>query len=318
MYQVDTCLYCKILKLFSDRFPVSPRGNDYQGVFSLTDQSCSPDLREALGRRAQADPAEAFLRLRAAGAANLSVDLIHGIPGQTMAALDADLAAVLDLAPDHISWYELTLAPGTPLARRAQGRAPRDEVDEEADGAAVGGAASDSTAGAADTTGGTTGGTAGGITRGAAAADDYDDPTDDARADFYERVVQTLSSRGLRLVRGEQLRPSGAQGAPQPRVLARPALPRSRARRREHGRRAALDQPRGSRGLGRRPGCGRAPAARGRGPGRGHARPRTPAARGPLRRPRAARRAQLPSSIATPPAPSPRLDWFPCTVVQSG
>ncbi len=175
---------------------------------SLGAQSFSPDLREALGRRAQADPAEAFLRLRAAGVANLSVDLIHGIPGQTMAALDADLAAVLDLAPDHISWYELTLAPGTPLARRAQGRAPGDEVDGEADdaaggasagaarGAAVAGAASDSTAGAADTTDGTTGGTTGGTTRGAAAPDDYDDPTDDARADFYERVVQSLSQAG--------------------------------------------------------------------------------------------------------------------------
>ena len=159
---------------------------------SLGVQSLSPDLREALGRRAQADPAEAFLRLRAAGVANLSVDLMHGIPGQTMAALDADLAAVLDLAPDHISWYELTLAPGTALARRAQGRVPGDEGDEEADGAAVAGAATDGSAGAADTTGGTTGGTA----RGAAAPDDYDDPTDDARADFFERVVQTLSHAG--------------------------------------------------------------------------------------------------------------------------
>ncbi|MCX6374155.1 MAG: coproporphyrinogen-III oxidase family protein [Actinobacteria bacterium] len=163
---------------------------------SLGAQSFDPDLRRALGRRAQADPAEAFLRLRAAGAANLSVDLIHGIPGQTMAALDADLAAVLELAPEHISWYELTLAPGTPLARRAQGSAPGDDGAGQADGAAVAGAASDSTAGAADTTDGTTGGTTGGTTRGAAAPDDYDDPTDDARADFYECVVQTLSQAG--------------------------------------------------------------------------------------------------------------------------
>jgi len=166
---------------------------------SLGVQSFAPPHREALGRRAQADPAAAFLRLRAAGVANLSVDLIHGIPGQTMAALEADLSAVLDLAPDHISWYELTLAPGTPLARRAQSPAPGDEGDGQADDAA-------------GTTGGTAGGTTGGTTGGAAAGDAaagdtaaaagdaHDDPTDDAtadgRADFYERVVQALSHAG--------------------------------------------------------------------------------------------------------------------------
>jgi len=164
---------------------------------SLGVQSSDPGLREALGRRAQADPAEAFLRLRAAGVVNLSVDLIHGIPGQSMAALDADLAAVLDLAPDHISWYELTLAPGTPLARCAEGPVPGDEGDGQA-------------AVTTDTTDGTTGGTTGGATGGtattdttaaatdttAAAGDTHDDAADDARADLYYRVVQALSQAG--------------------------------------------------------------------------------------------------------------------------
>ena len=94
---------------------------------SLGVQSFSPDLREALGRRAQADPAEAFGRLRRAGVANLSLDLIHGIPGQTAAGLEADIAAALDLRPAHISWYELGLAPGTPLAARTA-----DSRDEDA------------------------------------------------------------------------------------------------------------------------------------------------------------------------------------------
>jgi len=159
---------------------------------SLGAQSLSPDLREALGRRAQADPAEACARLRRAGVANLSVDLIHGIPGQTMAALDADLAAVLDLAPDHVSWYELTLAPGTPLARRAHGPASADEGVEPADDAAGDAsalAATDAIAGAVGTTGGTTGGAATDTTAAG-------DATDDVRADFYERVVQALSRAG--------------------------------------------------------------------------------------------------------------------------
>ena len=94
---------------------------------SLGVQSFSPDLREALGRRAQADPAAAFGRLRRAGVADLSLDLIQGIPGQTAAGLEADIAAALDLRPAHISWYELGLAAGTPLAARTA-----DSRDEDA------------------------------------------------------------------------------------------------------------------------------------------------------------------------------------------
>lgn len=85
---------------------------------SLGVQSFAPALREALGRRAQADPAEAFRRLRAAGLENLSLDLIQGIPGQTAADLAGDIETVLRLRPEHVSWYELTVVPGTRLAAR--------------------------------------------------------------------------------------------------------------------------------------------------------------------------------------------------------
>ncbi len=85
---------------------------------SLGVQSFDPALRTALGRRAQADPAAAFTRLREAGVCALSADLIHGIPGQDDAGLEADLAALLELRPGHVSWYELTPAAGTPLAAR--------------------------------------------------------------------------------------------------------------------------------------------------------------------------------------------------------
>ena len=88
---------------------------------SLGVQSFAAASREALGRRAHADPAEAFGRLRDAGVTDLSLDLIHGIPGQTPGDLEADIAALLSLRPDHVSWYELTVAAGTPLALRADG-----------------------------------------------------------------------------------------------------------------------------------------------------------------------------------------------------
>jgi oxygen-independent coproporphyrinogen-3 oxidase len=89
---------------------------------SLGVQSFDPATRAALGRRPTADPATAARRLRAAGVRDLSVDLIHGIPGQTAGDLDADLAALADLAPDHVSWYELDVVDGTPLAKRLGAR----------------------------------------------------------------------------------------------------------------------------------------------------------------------------------------------------
>ena len=85
---------------------------------SLGAQSFSQELRAVLGRTAQADPAEAFRRLRSAGVANAGLDLIHGIPGQTPELLGGDIAAVLELRPDHVSWYELDVVEGTALAAR--------------------------------------------------------------------------------------------------------------------------------------------------------------------------------------------------------
>ena len=69
---------------------------------SLGVQSFSPELRAVLGRTAQADPAAAFRRLRAAGVANAGLDLIHGIPGQTPELLACDIAAVLALRANGV------------------------------------------------------------------------------------------------------------------------------------------------------------------------------------------------------------------------
>jgi oxygen-independent coproporphyrinogen III oxidase len=85
---------------------------------SLGVQSFAPQLRQTLGRRAQADPAAGFRRLRDAGVHNAGLDLIHGIPGQTPELLGSDIAAALALRPDHISWYELDTVEGTALAAR--------------------------------------------------------------------------------------------------------------------------------------------------------------------------------------------------------
>ncbi len=59
------------------------------------------------------DVRRAVHTLRDAGFDNISLDLIYGIPGQSAADLDADLADALALEPEHLSCYELEAKPGT-------------------------------------------------------------------------------------------------------------------------------------------------------------------------------------------------------------
>jgi oxygen-independent coproporphyrinogen-3 oxidase len=81
---------------------------------SLGAQSFQPRLLAVLERRAQPqDVRRAVYVLRDAGFANISLDLLYGIPGQSAADLEADLAEALALEPEHLSCYELEAKPGT-------------------------------------------------------------------------------------------------------------------------------------------------------------------------------------------------------------
>ncbi|MFZ5585494.1 MAG: radical SAM family heme chaperone HemW [Thermodesulfobacteriota bacterium] len=92
---------------------------------SLGAQSFSPDLLAAIGRRhGPGSTARAVDQARTAGFMNLSLDLIYGLPGQTPEMARRDILAALALAPDHLSLYELTLAPETPFGRRYQKNRP--------------------------------------------------------------------------------------------------------------------------------------------------------------------------------------------------
>jgi oxygen-independent coproporphyrinogen-3 oxidase len=97
------------------------------GVQSLDD----PTLRW-LGRSHDAAEAEQALRAVAkAGFSNLSCDLIYAIPGQSRAAFERGLRTVLQYQPQHLSCYELTVEPGTLLARQvAAGKSPAPAVDD--------------------------------------------------------------------------------------------------------------------------------------------------------------------------------------------
>jgi len=139
-------LYCALEPLLTPRAEVSVETNPEdvapayaawaarrQVRVSLGVQSFDARLRGVLGRRAQADPQAAYERLRAAGVANVGIDLIFGIPGQTAGDLERELAQVARLQPDHVSWYELSAPQGTPLAARlAAGKASLPDDDEQA------------------------------------------------------------------------------------------------------------------------------------------------------------------------------------------
>ena len=65
------------------------------------------------------DVIEAVTSARKAGFRNLNLDLIYGLPEQTLATWQITVKRVLDLHPDHISAYALTLEHGTPFGRWA-------------------------------------------------------------------------------------------------------------------------------------------------------------------------------------------------------
>ena len=81
---------------------------------SLGAQSFQPELLAVLDRGCGPDAVRsAFHTFRDAKFDNISLDLIYGIPGQSASDLERDLDEALELAPEHISCYELEAKPGT-------------------------------------------------------------------------------------------------------------------------------------------------------------------------------------------------------------
>jgi putative oxygen-independent coproporphyrinogen III oxidase len=71
---------------------------------------------------------------RAAGYANVNLDLIYGAEGETLDAWERTLRQTVELAPEHISAYALTIEPPTPLGRKVQqGVVPAPDPDLQAD-----------------------------------------------------------------------------------------------------------------------------------------------------------------------------------------
>ncbi len=84
--------------------------------FSIGVQSFQDDELKFLGRiHNSGDATRTIETLIKHGIENFSIDLMYGIPGQTMDSWKASLRNAVELSPTHISTYELTLEENTPL-----------------------------------------------------------------------------------------------------------------------------------------------------------------------------------------------------------
>lgn len=88
---------------------------------SLGAQSFVDDELALLGRIHDSQAIiEAFQKARRAGFENISLDLIYGVPRQSLDSWTHTLEQALALEPEHLSLYALTLEPGTPMASDVQ------------------------------------------------------------------------------------------------------------------------------------------------------------------------------------------------------
>ena len=94
-------------------------------------QSAIDSELEALGRLHRFEAVQlAVKRARFAGFANVSLDLMYGLPGQTVKSFRESLEKALTLSPEHVSFYLLTLSESVPLYKQRH-LLPDDETVRE-------------------------------------------------------------------------------------------------------------------------------------------------------------------------------------------
>jgi len=102
---------------------------------SMGVQSFDARALASLGRvHSPASARRAYAAARAAGFANVNLDLIYGAAGESLACWRASLEETVALGPEHVSAYALTVEPATPLGREvATGTRPAPDPDLQAD-----------------------------------------------------------------------------------------------------------------------------------------------------------------------------------------
>ena len=99
---------------------------------SIGAQTFENDILERIGRIHTAqDIKDAVRWARAAGFTNVSMDLMYGLPGQTMKNLVDSIGSAMDLAVTHISVYGLQVEDGTPLKAKIESGEITLPTDEE-------------------------------------------------------------------------------------------------------------------------------------------------------------------------------------------
>ena len=109
----------------------SPAGYREAGVtrLSIGAQSFDDATLKSLGRiHSSDDIVRAVEDIRAGGFSNFNIDLMHGLPGQTVEKSQTDLEAAIALRPTHLSWYQLTLEPNTVFHARPPANLPDEEL----------------------------------------------------------------------------------------------------------------------------------------------------------------------------------------------
>ena len=109
----------------------SPAGYRAAGVnrLSVGAQSFDDEMLATLGRiHSSEDISRAVREAQDSGLDNLNIDVMHGLPGQTVAAALSDLQSAIELQPAHISWYQLTLEPNTVFYARPPANLPDDDL----------------------------------------------------------------------------------------------------------------------------------------------------------------------------------------------
>ena len=98
---------------------------------SIGVQSFNTEHLQRLGRIHSADNAlSAIQQARQAGFERVNVDLMHGLPQQTLEQALTDLKLAVEQGATHISWYQLTIEPNT-VFFRTQPALPQDELLEQ-------------------------------------------------------------------------------------------------------------------------------------------------------------------------------------------
>ena len=119
---VDVAKLEGLLAAGFDRLSMGAQSFD-RGVLAALERLHSPDSVR-----------RAFVAARAAGYENVNLDLIYGADGEGLDSWERTLEQAIDLSPEHISAYALTIEPATALGRKVSaGSVPAPDPDLQAD-----------------------------------------------------------------------------------------------------------------------------------------------------------------------------------------